>query len=73
MGTPEYAQAAIDVHEQIKATMYVIGVIGQGPQGIVVKNNLENVFKTGDSQKFWWGAANWYWHTTHGEQWFFKS
>ena len=73
MGTPEYTQAAIDVHEQIKDTMFVIGVIGMGPQGIVVKNDLENVFKTGDTRKVWWGAANWFWHTTNGEQWFFKS
>jgi hypothetical protein len=50
----------------------VIGVVGQGPQPIVVKNNLENVIDP-NVKKQWWGAANWFWRPTRSEQWFFTS
>lgn len=72
MGTSEYVKAAIDVHEQIKERLYVIGVVGQGPQPIVVKNNLENVIDP-TIKKQWWGPANWMWRPMRSEQWFFTS
>jgi peptide/nickel transport system substrate-binding protein len=72
MGTPEYTKAAVDVHELIKETLYVIGVVGQGPQPIIVKNNLENVIDP-NVKRQWWGAANWFWRPTRSEQWFFTS
>lgn len=73
MGSPEYVEAANRVHDLIAQTLYVVGVIGQAPQPVIVKNNIENVFKTGDESKRWWGAANWFWHTTNPEQWFIKA
>jgi peptide/nickel transport system substrate-binding protein len=72
MGTPEYTEAATRVHDQVAEVLYVIGVIGQAPQPVIVKNNVENVF-TGSEERIWWGAANWFWHTHHPEQWFLTS
>lgn len=69
MGSPEYTEAAIRVHDQVAEVLYVIGVIGQAPQPVIVKNNVQNVF-TGAEERIWWGAANWFWHTHHPEQWF---
>lgn len=72
MGTPEYMDAAKRVHDLIAENLWVIGVIGQGPQPVIVKNNLENVFPTGDDRKIWWGAANWFWLPNKPWQWFFS-
>ena len=69
MGTPEFADLGIQVHDMVAELLYVIGVIGQAPQPVVVKNNVENVF-TGSEERIWWGAANWFWHTHNPEQWF---
>jgi len=69
MGSPEYTEAGIRVHDQVAEVLYVIGVIGQAPQPVIVKNNVQNVF-TGAEERIWWGAANWFWHTHHPEQWF---
>lgn len=73
MGTPAYVEAANRVHDLIAQSLYVIGVIGQAPQPVMVRNDVENVFKTGDETKLWWGAANWFWHTSKPEQWFIKA
>lgn len=76
MGTPEYEEAGIKVHDLIAENLWVIGVIGQGPQPVVVKNDLENVFSEAvfaGEERVWWGAANWFWHPHKPEQWFFKS
>ena len=43
MGTPEFKAAAIKVHDQIAKVLWVIGIIGEGPQPLVIKTNLENV------------------------------
>ena len=72
MGSPEYTEAATRVHDQVAEVLYVIGVIGQAPQPVIVKNNVQNVF-TGAEERIWWGAANWFWHTHHPEQWFLTS
>jgi peptide/nickel transport system substrate-binding protein len=72
MGTPEYTDAAIKVHDGIAEVLYVLGVIGQAPQPVIVKNNVQNVF-TGTEERIWWGAANWFWHTHNPEQWFLTS
>ena len=75
MGSPEYTEAAIRVHDLIAEVLYVIGVIGEGPTPVVVSNNLENVFpddvRSGE-RKYWWGASEWFLLPTHAEQWFFK-
>jgi len=73
MGTPEYTAAGIRVHDLIAESLYVLGVIGQAPQPVIVRHDVENVFKTGDDTKLWWGAANWFWHTSNPEQWFIKA
>jgi len=73
MGSPEYTAAGIKVYDLVAKNLWVIGIIGQGPQPVVVKNNLENVFAKGDTSKVWWGAANWFWLSHASEQWFFKS
>jgi len=72
-GTTEYTQAAIKVHDLIAQTPYVIGVVGEAPTPVIVRNNIENVFIKDPAKKIWWGAANWYWHPHHPEQWFFTS
>lgn len=72
LGTPEYTEAGIRVHDLVAEVLYVIGVIGQAPQPVIVKNNVGNVF-TGNEERIWWGAANWFWHTHHPEQWFLTS
>lgn len=72
LGTPEFVEAGIRVHDMVAEVLYVIGVIGQAPQPVIVKNNVENVF-TGSEERIWWGAANWFWHTHHPEQWFLTS
>lgn len=72
MGTPEYTEAAKRVHDGVAEVLYVIGIVGQAPQPVIVKNNVENVF-TGDEERIWWGAANWFWHTHDPEQWFLLS
>jgi len=72
LGTPEFTEAGILVHDLVAQALYVIGVIGQAPQPVIVKNNVENVF-TGSEERIWWGAANWFWHTHHPEQWFLTS
>jgi peptide/nickel transport system substrate-binding protein len=76
MGTPEYLEAATKVHDLIAQNLWVIGVIGQGPQPVIVSNDLENVLPEAvfnGEQRVWWGAANWFWHTHHAEQWFLKA
>jgi peptide/nickel transport system substrate-binding protein len=73
LGTPEFAAAAVKVHDLIAKNLWVIGIIGQGPQPVVVKNALENVFLKDDKTRLWWGAANWFWLSHAAEQWFFKS
>jgi peptide/nickel transport system substrate-binding protein len=72
LGTPEFAEVGTRVHDLVAEVLYVIGVIGQAPQPVIVKNNVENVF-TGNEERIWWGAANWFWHTHHPEQWFLTS
>ena len=72
MGTPEYAAAGVKVHDLIAQNMWVIGTVGQGPQPVVVKNTLENVFPAGKA-KVWWGAAEWFWLPNAPEQWFIKA
>lgn len=72
MGTPEYAAAGVKVHDLIAQNMWVIGTVGQGPQPVVVKNNLENVFPA-NKNRIWWGAAEWFWLPNAPEQWFIKS
>jgi peptide/nickel transport system substrate-binding protein len=76
IGTPEYEAAGIHAYDLVAENLWVIGVIGGAPQPIVVANNLENVFSeavyNGD-ERVWWGAANWFWHPHHPEQWFFTS
>ena len=73
MGTAEYMAAGQKVHDLIAQDLWVIGIIGEGPQPVIIKNNLENVFKTGDDRKIWWGAANWFWLPHKPWQWFFKA
>ena len=72
MGTQEFADLGVQVHDLVAELLYVIGVIGQAPQPVIVKNNVENVF-TGSEERIWWGAANWFWHTHNPEQWFLTS
>jgi peptide/nickel transport system substrate-binding protein len=74
MGTPDYVAAAKLTHDLIAETLWIIGTL-IGPQPVIVKNDLENVFTEAvysGEEKFWWGAANWFWNTTRGDQWFFK-
>jgi hypothetical protein len=46
----------------------------KGPNPVFVANGRKNVFPesvfSGES-KPWWGAAPWFWHPHHAEQWFF--
>ncbi len=76
MGTPEYKAAAVKVHDQIAKVLYVIGIVGQAPWPVTVKNEVENVFPAdvySGKTKLWWGAANWFWQPWYQEQWFLKS
>lgn len=76
MGTPEYTALAERVHDLIAETLWVIGVVGQGPAPVLVSNDLENVLPESvlsGEEKLWWGAANWFWHPHRAEQWFFRS
>lgn len=72
MGTPEYKAAGIKVHDLIAKNLWVIGTVGQGPQPVVIKNTIENVFPAGKT-RVWWGAAEWFWLPNAPEQWFIKS
>lgn len=72
LGTPENQETGQRVYDLVAQNLWVVGVIGQGPQPVIVKNNLENVFKTGDDRKVWWGAANWFWLPNKPWQWYFK-
>lgn len=72
MGTPEYKAAGTKVHDLIAKNLWVIGTIGQGPQPVVVKNTVENVFPA-NKTRVWWGAAEWFWLPNGPEQWFFKA
>ncbi len=73
LGTPDYDAAAKVVFNLTAETLYVIGVVGQAPQPVIVRNDMENVFKRDDETRLWWGAANWFWHTLKPEQWFIKT
>lgn len=74
LGSPEYDAAARKVYDLTAETLYVLGVVGQAPQPVIVRNDVENVFKRDDTEtRYWWGAANWFWHTLNPEQWFIKS
>ena len=73
MDTPEYTEAAKHVYDLIAKNLYVIGVIGESPQPVILKNNLENVFAANDDSKVWWGAANHFWLPHKPWQWFFTS
>jgi peptide/nickel transport system substrate-binding protein len=71
----EYKDLGTKVFDNIAEWLYVIGVIGQGPQPVVVSNKVENVFTDDEisgKSKYWWGSASWYLCPTHAEQWFFK-
>jgi len=70
-GTPEYMAAAEKVHDMIADNLWVIGLVGEVPWPILVKNKLENVF-TGKEEKIWIGASNWYLLPQRAEQWFWK-
>jgi peptide/nickel transport system substrate-binding protein len=70
-GTEEYKQAAIEAHDYIMEGLWQIGVVGQVPVPILVKNNLENVF-TGQEDRILIGASNWYLMPQRAEQWFWK-
>jgi len=75
MGTPEYKAAATKVHDLIAKNLWVIGIVGEGPQPVVVKNDVKNVFPedvVSGKRKYWWGAANWFWHSLHQEQWYLE-
>jgi peptide/nickel transport system substrate-binding protein len=68
-GSPEYMAAAEKVHDMIADNLWVIGLVGQVPWPILVKNKLENVF-TGEEEHIWIGASNWYLLPQRAEQWF---
>lgn len=72
MGTPEYMEEARRVHDLIAENLFVIGIIGESPQPVIIKNNLENVFPANSDRKIWWGAANHFWLPHKPWQWFFK-
>jgi peptide/nickel transport system substrate-binding protein len=71
-GSQEYMAAAEKVHDLIADNLWVIGLIGEVPWPILVKNNLENVF-TGEEEHIWIGASNWYLLPQRAEQWFWKA
>ncbi len=71
VGSPEYEAAARKVYDLTADVLYVIGTVGQAPQPVIVRNDVENVFGT-EVDRYWWGAANWFWHSLQPEQWFIK-
>jgi len=71
-GSPAYMEAATRAHDIIAEVLWVIGIVGQAPVPILVKNGLQNVF-SGDEKKIWIGAANWYLLPQRSEQWFWKA
>lgn len=71
-GSEEYMDAAVKLHDLIAEVLWVIGIIGQAPTPILVKNGLENVF-SGQEERIWIGASNWYLLPQRSEQWFWKS
>ncbi|NLG98409.1 MAG: ABC transporter substrate-binding protein [Chloroflexi bacterium] len=72
MGTPEYIEAGKHVYDLIAERLWVIGVIGESPQPVIVKNNLKNIFPENDNRKLWWGAANHFWLPQKPWQWYFE-
>lgn len=72
MGTTEYKAAAKKVYDLIAQNLYVIGIIGESPQPVIIKNNLKNVFPENEDRKIWWGAANHFWLPNKPWQWFFE-
>lgn len=73
MGSPDYLAAGAHVYDLIAKNLWVIGIIGEGPQPVIIKNNLENIFPTNEDRKIWWGAANWFWLPHKPWQWFFTA
>jgi len=73
IGSPEYMEAAKRVYDLNAETLWIIGTVGQAPQPVIVRNDMGNVFKDGDETRYWWGAANWFWHTLNPEQWYIKA
>ncbi len=63
---------AIKVHDLIAKNLWVIGTVGQGPQPVVVKNNVENVFPANKTRS---GGVQPNGSGCHSapEQWFFKA
>jgi peptide/nickel transport system substrate-binding protein len=60
-GTPQYRAAGKQVFDLVAKETLVIGVIGQAPNPLLIKNNLKNVFSPADkNKKIIWGAANWF-------------
>jgi peptide/nickel transport system substrate-binding protein len=58
-GTSGYTTAGKRVFDLIQRDTFVIGIIGQSPVPLVIKNNLKNVFSAEDkNKKLLWGAAN---------------
>ena len=73
LGAPDYLAAATSVYDLVARNLWVIGIIGEAPQPVIVKNNVGNVFKAdGSEDRVLWGAANWFWHTHMGEQWYLR-
>ncbi|KKB12399.1 hypothetical protein VE25_07560 [Devosia geojensis] len=72
-GSDAYMAAAKQVYDLTTETLWVIGTVGQSPQPVIVRNDMGNVFRDGDETRFWWGAANWFWHTLSPEQWYIKA
>ena len=73
MGSPDYLAAGTQVYDLIAKNLWVIGIIGEGPQPVIFKNNLENIFPANEDRKIWWGAANWFWLPHKPWQWFFNA
>jgi peptide/nickel transport system substrate-binding protein len=60
-GTPEFQVAGKRVFDLVQQETLTIGVIGQAPCPLLIKNNLKNVFTPQERQKkLLWGAANWF-------------
>jgi peptide/nickel transport system substrate-binding protein len=59
--TPQYREAGKQVFDLVAKETLVIGVIGQAPNPLLIKNNLKNVFSPADkNKKIIWGAASWF-------------
>lgn len=75
-GSPEYMEAGEHAYDLVDQNLWMIGIIGQAPQPVIVGNDLHNVFSdavySGD-ETIWWGAANWFWLPHAPEQWYFSS